>query len=77
MELLILEVAQAETRMHVDLALRSQGSEFGSGTFGVGHAHVRHRAVLFGKQEHKHTAILSHQCQCHRLQECARLRDQT
>ena len=37
-----LEVAQADTTLHVDFGWRSQGFDFGSGTLGVAHVHVRH-----------------------------------
>ena len=46
-------VAQAETRMHVNIGPRGQSFEFGIGTLGVGHVHACHcfvRCILFGKQ---------------------------
>ena len=60
-----MEIARADTRMHVDTGRRGQSFGFIIGTLGMDHAHVCHcfvTRVLFGKQGHVHPAVLSHQC---------------
>ena len=52
-----IEIAQAEIRMHVDLNCKSQCSELGAGTLGVGHVHARHGSVPAFCLENKDTYI--------------------